>query len=303
MTGRAGGDRLDWDDYRLVVRLARAGGAAAAARLLNLSPKTVDARLLALESRLGVKLFEGPPRRLYPTVEGKRVIDAARLLETRARQFETAAGEERDGVGGSVTVYCSEVLAWEVAAEVMANLRQRHRRLRIDLAATEMAADIRTISADIMLAPYAPMDASEWVFRDLPPCRVGLFAHRAYLEAHGVPSSMADLSGHSLIGADSAQRSELSFSLLQRFAQPEVRLRTDHHGVLFEWLLAGLGIGQCHLPLAARHPELARVLPQVEVSLPIYLGCRRWLLGVRRTQEVLDALDLGVRAYLAGDRR
>src|SRR5207237_255056 len=62
----------DWNDARLVLAVARAGGLVAAAKALRVDHSTVFRRLSALEARLG-PLFERGPGGIYrPTPAGLR---------------------------------------------------------------------------------------------------------------------------------------------------------------------------------------------------------------------------------------
>jgi DNA-binding transcriptional LysR family regulator len=52
---------LDWNDYRLVLAVGRAGSLNGAAKSLRVSHPTVFRQINAIEHKLGVRLFERPP--------------------------------------------------------------------------------------------------------------------------------------------------------------------------------------------------------------------------------------------------
>ena len=75
--------RLDWDDLRLFLAVARAGGLSAAAAGTGLSPATLGRRMTALERRIGTRLFR---RRR----DGYDLTEAGRDLVSRSAKAETA---------------------------------------------------------------------------------------------------------------------------------------------------------------------------------------------------------------------
>src|SRR3546814_20404684 len=82
-------DRLDWNDLRYVLALARHGSLSAAARSLKVNHATVARRVAALEAVLGPPLFDPHARGYRATPEAQPVIAAA------APEIGRAAGRER----------------------------------------------------------------------------------------------------------------------------------------------------------------------------------------------------------------
>ena len=73
---------MDWNEPRLALAVARAGSLTGAAAALGIDHSTVFRRLVALEEKLGVRLFERLPGGLYrPTDAGRRMADAAERME------------------------------------------------------------------------------------------------------------------------------------------------------------------------------------------------------------------------------
>ncbi len=67
----------NWEDWRLILSIAKAGSMAQAARDLDIDYSTVFRRLKALESQLQARLFERTRARCTPTAAGARIIQAA----------------------------------------------------------------------------------------------------------------------------------------------------------------------------------------------------------------------------------
>lgn len=63
--------RLQWDDIRYFLELARVGSLSGTARNLSVEHSTVARRVEALEQSLGVKLFDRLPKGWSLTLEGE----------------------------------------------------------------------------------------------------------------------------------------------------------------------------------------------------------------------------------------
>ena len=73
---------FDWDDLRLFLAVARAGGLAAAAVSTGKSAPTLGRRMLALERRLGCELFRRLARGYALTEDGQNLLEKAARLES-----------------------------------------------------------------------------------------------------------------------------------------------------------------------------------------------------------------------------
>jgi DNA-binding transcriptional LysR family regulator len=74
---------LEW--YRSFVEVYRVGTVSGAAEVLHLTQPAVSQHIAALESTLGVSLFQRMPRRMLPTEAGKRLYNrVAAAIETLA---------------------------------------------------------------------------------------------------------------------------------------------------------------------------------------------------------------------------
>ncbi|WP_051337366.1 helix-turn-helix domain-containing protein [Leisingera daeponensis] len=83
--------KLDWDDLRLFLAVAREGGLAAAAASTGKSPPTLGRRMLALERRLGHDLFRRLARGYELTKDGRALVGTAEALESRILSLTTKA--------------------------------------------------------------------------------------------------------------------------------------------------------------------------------------------------------------------
>jgi hypothetical protein len=128
---------------------------------------------------------------------------------------------------------------------------------------------------------------------------LGLHAHASYLQAQGIPTSLADLAHHRLIGFDQ----ETPFIRAARKAMPPWRrevfaLRRDSDLAQLALVRAGGGIGICQVALARRTPQLVRLLPQqFNAELDTWVVMHEDLRNSPRCRHTFDALVAGLLRY------
>src|SRR5262245_62536484 len=93
-------DRLDWEDVRYFVALARHGTLSATARALRVNHATVARRIASLETLLGRPLFDRRANGYVLTVEGKEILDEANAMDEAALSVlrRLDAGTELSGL-------------------------------------------------------------------------------------------------------------------------------------------------------------------------------------------------------------
>ena len=101
---------MSWDDIRYFLAVMRGGSLSAAARALQVQHSTVARRIDALESALGIRLFDRLPRGWPPTDEGLHLAEHAARIETDAHAFARAA-QGAAALDGVVRVSASPVFA------------------------------------------------------------------------------------------------------------------------------------------------------------------------------------------------
>ena len=139
-------------------------------------------------------------------------------------------------------------------------------------------------------------------FSKVAVIELGLFAHSRWLQAHSYPSSLQELVGcGAMIGEDKGT------ALLRGLAaagidanRADFAFRSDSNIAQFAALRAGLGVGVCQVPLAARYPMLQRVLGAPNQYLEVWLVTHPQQRSVARLNVTLDALAAGLADYAKG---
>ncbi len=290
----------DWDHHRAFLAVVRHGSLSAAARALGVTQPTIRRRLDALEHAMGATLFARARDGMVPTEAAREMRPHAEAMERAAQAFARVASGEADGPAGIVRITASDVMAAEVLPAMLADLRRRSPGLVVELSPSNRNEDLLGGEADVAVRMARPAQAAV-LARHVGGIRLGLFAHRAYLDANGTPERLADLGRFALIGPD---RDTADLDVLRRLGldlrSDGVALRVDSHLAQIGAIRAAFGIGVCHVALAARTSDLVAVLPDAfghrfETWIAMHEDLRR----VARVRAVFDHLVRAVGRYAA----
>lgn len=289
----------NWEWYRTFLSVSETGSLSAAGRALGLTQPTVGRHIDSLETALGLKLFTRSFDGYAPTEAAAELLPYASSVAATAAALRRVASSIGDGVRGTVRVTASDVIGVEVLPPVLSALRAAHPELVIELVLSNAVDDLLRREADIAVRMVQPTQDA-LVARRVGAIDIGLFAHQRYLDAHGVPQSVDGLHGHALIGYDhhsAVVRKWLAH--FPAFARDQLALRCDSDLAQLGAIRAGLGIGWCQAGLAARDPQIVRVLPQ-ECSLPLetWIAMHEDLRASPRCAVTFTALVAGLEKYI-----
>ena len=142
----------DWNDYRLVLAVARAGSLTGAAETLRVNHSTAYRRLGSLEAQLGVRLFERLPGGSYlPTPAGERAAAAAERIETEAATLGRDIAGHDLRLTGRLRVTSSETLAFRLLTKAIGQFRSAHPGISVELAIDNRVLSLSRREADVAL--------------------------------------------------------------------------------------------------------------------------------------------------------
>ena len=189
---------MDRPDLELVQAIRQHGTLAAAARALGMAAPAATKRLAAIESQLGLRLFQRTTRRVSPTAEGEAVCDRAIELLRGFEALESELRERRAEPAGPVRLAATFGFGRHWVGPALADFQQRYPAVNVQLQLTEQLPDLAVEGFDgaIWLWNAPAQRASEWVSRPLAKNQRVLVAAPAYLKRHGVPRTPQDLTQH-----------------------------------------------------------------------------------------------------------
>jgi DNA-binding transcriptional LysR family regulator len=291
----------NWDLYRSFLATLALGSLSAAARELGLTQPTVGRHIEALEAALGQQLFTRSQQGLSPTEAAIQLRPFVETMAATSAALVRAAADAGEETAGTVRISASEVMGVEVIPAIIAGLQDRHPRLEIELSTTDLIEDVLNREADIAVRMAEPTQKA-LVARHLGAIPIGFHAHRAYLDRHGTPATIADLAHHRLIGFD--RQTAFVRAVAERIpavADARFAFRADSNLAQLAAIRTGVGIGVCQVRLARTDPDLVRLLAaEFEVPLPVWIVMHEDLRSSPRCRATFDALVAGLRAFVEG---
>jgi DNA-binding transcriptional LysR family regulator len=290
---------IGWEFYRSFLAVLDEGSLSGAARALGVAQPTVGRHIASLEKLLDVVLFTRSQTGLLPTETALTLRSYAQSMHSTAAALQRAATSQGTGARGTVRITASDVIGVEVLPPIIADLRDAHPDLVVELVLTDRMQDLLRREADIAVRMARPRQAL-LVARRVGLIELGMYAHRRYLSRHGTPNSMADLSHHALIGFDQptlfVRGAAKSLSGWRREA---FAMRTDNNLAQLALIRAGAGIGVCQAGIAGRDNSLVRLFPRnFSLSLDTWITMHEDLRHSPRCRVAFDALVNGLQQYI-----
>jgi DNA-binding transcriptional LysR family regulator len=283
----------DWNEPQLVLAVHRASSLTGAAKALDIDHSTAFRRLNALETRLGVRLFERHPGGAYQaTPAGERMAAAAERMEDEALAIARDIAGRDHRLSGRLRVTSSETLAYRKLTGHLATFRRTHPGIVVELVIDNRVLNLSRREADIALRPMRPKEGDLWG-RKLADVAWTVYGATGYLdERGGGVSSREDLARHALIGWEETAVGIMAADWLNRMAPADAFVyRTN--SLVNQFIAAKAGIGLALLPcyLGDEDGDLARALPEPVADLVGEL----WIVthaDLRRTARVRAFFDL-----------
>ncbi|OJY62943.1 MAG: hypothetical protein BGP09_16845 [Rhizobium sp. 60-20] len=289
--------KVDWDDLRYIHAIARHGSLGRAAKVLGATQPTVGRRLAAVESRLGVKLFERVLNGLRPTELGAALTENLDRMEEYALGVERRIAARDTGLQGPILVTTLDWLGDRIVAPAAAAFGRLHPLVSVEVVSDPRLVNLSRREADIAIR-FLPFDQENLYERRIADVTYGLYASHAYLEGLGPPDFEAGCERHPIITLhEGAARVCQVDWLLQLAPRAPVALRASGvHGHLWA---AEEGHGMVALPrvLGDSRPGLVRITtPIPEPSQGVRLGVHAEMREAPRIRAFIDFMAQTLRA-------
>ncbi|KQV79796.1 LysR family transcriptional regulator [Massilia sp. Root351] len=281
---------MDWDNARIFLAIHRAGTLRGAAAQLDIDQATVGRRLAAMEQSLNAKLFLRTPGGYVATPAGDLAASAAEQMETAADRLQREMQGIDHRLSGTIRVATSDTMAAHFVIDAMQRLHVRHPDIRIVLSASTQLSSLTRREADLAIRTVRP-DSPDLISRHLTRRTLGLYASKAYLKQHGMPTPGNALAGHDIVIYQHSVAPRHAEKLCgEPVANARVAMEVNTGLILHEAVKAGLGIGELATHIAATTPELVRIWPEREQSYEVYLVMHSDLNRTARVRAAADAI-------------
>ncbi len=227
-------------------KVAEVGSFAAAADLFGLSAPMVGKHVRALEERLGARLINRTTRRQSLTEFGRIYYERCKLVLAEADAADALADELLGVPRGPLRVSVPVLFGRRCVVPVLLKLARLHPELELNLSFSDRPVDL--IEDGFDLADPQRRHRRRRRADQPPRCPSAHDGVRspAYLDAHGVPRTIAELEAHHAIIYSRSGRAR-SWQFPQGdgapiSVTPKSRLRLDDLEAITDAAVAGMGL-------------------------------------------------------------
>jgi DNA-binding transcriptional LysR family regulator len=286
------------------VKIAEAGGFAAAARKLGVSPSTVTTQIQDLEDQLGVRLLNRSTRKVSLTEIGKAYYERCMHILADMDEAESAVHAMHAKPNGVLHLNVSIAIPFFLAP-VIVEFTSLYPDVKVNLTMSDRMVDLVEDGIDLAITTM-PVPNSNLVMRRVGSFRLLVCGSPDYFARHGVPQKPDDLVSHNCMKYTfSSWGSEWRFKSPEGERAVQVTGNMESNSVNSLRLAAALGQGLILMPdflvrddLKSR--RLVQVLPDFctpELSINAVYPHRQHL-----ATNVRSFLDLVTKHFHAADR-
>ena len=251
-----------WEDFKVVLALARGGSVAAAARELQVDNSTVSRRLSALEESLGAQILIRNGREFSWTTSGQVAVQSAKAMELAISETVRAVAAGKEEVSGVVRVATAPSIVPELVKHVLPELRTAHPGLTVEFGGSYQRVDLARGEADLALR-FAKPQEPDFVARHATEVGWFVYASQSYLDLEGRPSSHEDLRRHRLVLYVKQMHAVSPLNWMEQYhAGNQNTARVDSLTLACNMVRAGGGIAVLPTFVGDRVPELVRIFPE-----------------------------------------
>lgn len=191
--------KITLDELQAFAAVVDSGSITAAAQALAQTVSAVSRTLNRLESKLGTTLLRRTTRRLELTEEGEALLVRARAILASVEDVEEQMALRHQQPAGRLRINAASPFMLHAIVPLIGDFGRRYPQIELELNTNDQIIDLIEQRTDIAIRIGRLADSTLHA-RPLPSSRLRVLASPAYLQAHGEPRSVADLSAHRLLG-------------------------------------------------------------------------------------------------------
>jgi DNA-binding transcriptional LysR family regulator len=283
---------FDWSQAQAFLATTETGSFSGAAARLGLSQPTVGRHVAALESDLGLLLFDRVGKSLVLTDVGLALVENVKAMKDAADQLSLSALGQDKTIAGPVSVTASDAFCAYILPSIIERIRFAYPEVQIEIVSSNEVQDLRRREADIAIRHIKP------TYPDLIAKRVRttpgrLYGATSYLDRIGRPESIKGISKETTFLGDTTGRVLQMLLTLGAPVTPEQFSIIANSGVaMWELVKRGVGLTVMFEDIADLTPEVEVVLPkEISVDVPVWLVSHRELKTSSRIRAIFDVLS------------
>ncbi|MBN3789145.1 LysR family transcriptional regulator [Burkholderia sp. Ac-20353] len=188
---------------RVFTRIVETGSLTRAADTSGLTTPRVSALLRTLEQHLGCRLLNRTTRRLSLTEDGQAYYERCVAVLCEIDDMEASMSHSRSAPRGRLKVSLPPAMAKQIVVPALPAFLAAHPDITVELGVTDRQIDLVGEGVDCVVRVGA-LDDSGMIAKRIGSLTTCTCASPAYLERHGVPETIDDLTRHIAVSHVSA---------------------------------------------------------------------------------------------------
>ncbi|MEL7485626.1 MAG: LysR family transcriptional regulator [Pseudomonadota bacterium] len=291
-------DAANWAEMRTAYMVGELHTLSRTAHHLGVHRSTIMRQITTLESRLGRRVFVRGRNGYEPTEFGRELIAVTRQAAEEFREFFLTYGTTRTTIASCVKIAAPSYLSC-VVTTVLATVQDQAPDLLCSFFSIDDDCSDIVQGADIIIS-LADFPENDHATQKLAPLEIGLFASTRYVEKHGQPASLQDLSNHRFVSDNSHFSGDEAASWLKKYVPTRsiVFCSASRHA-LHVAIKHGMGIGFLPTLIGSADHDLVQIEQSSAVwTKTVWASVRRECAEGAVYQTVLHA----IRRYLNASR-
>lgn len=187
------------DELQVFVSVIESGSISAAAEHVGQTPSAISRTLSRLEAKLGTTLINRTTRRMDLTEEGKFFLEKAKQILAQMDELEERLSLRQHVPSGRLRINAASPFMLHAVVPYVAEFRALYPDIQLELNSNDLIIDLLEQSTDVAIRIGILADSTLHA-RSLGSSPLNILASPAYLEQHGIPTTVEALASHALLG-------------------------------------------------------------------------------------------------------
>jgi DNA-binding transcriptional LysR family regulator len=251
----------NWDEIRTAMHVAQRGTVSGAAEAMAVHHATVIRHIDALETRLGVKLFQRHARGYTPTEAGRDLLSVAQATQEQFSGLASRIKGQTGSISGELVV-TSIVELSQFITPALAEFQSIHPDVTVRFLTGGRLFRLEYGEAHVAIRAMrqgARADQPDNVVQPFARSTTGLVAAQSYIDRFGMPQTEADLAQHRFVGLESST-APFNDWLAEVAPLTRITFRVDDTAAMRDAIVAGAGIGFMPSYQMEQYPNLVKIL-------------------------------------------
>lgn len=179
------GNKLNWNDLRYFLEVARKGRLLTAAKSLGVNHTTVSRRIHALEESLQIKLFEQDENGFHLTAVGENILPLAQQIEDVTELTKERVQLSGQTLSGNLRIGAPDGFGNSFLAEKITQFTNVNPEINIKLVPVPLTHNLLKRDVDLAIT-LEPSDRKDVLCKKITDYKLYLYTSKHYVEHHNV---------------------------------------------------------------------------------------------------------------------